>query len=344
MKPHLNPGPVTATGSSHSPPHRCSRQGSRTGHSGQRRQRGAALLLALLTAALAATLSASSYWQQWQAWQIERSERQRVQSAWLLTGALDWARLILREDARASQIDHLAEPWAVPLQESRLNTFLAAQEQNPEALLTESFLSGRIHDMQARLNLRNLVEGSGEQMRLSPTGMASFAKLFQALGLPQEELLQFADRLQRTLQARPNATLLPQHFEQLQWLGLSPSTLQRLAEHATWLPERTALNLNTSGELALYASVPGLERAQAQRLVQQRERAHFTSLEQAAAAFGAASTHISAERFTLSSRYFLLQGQLRLDELTVQERSLVLREGINVRTVWRQRGGTSGQI
>ncbi|BAO80245.1 type II secretory pathway, component PulK [Serpentinimonas raichei] len=333
MKPLLDPG----TGTGHSP--LTSRHGSRTPPSGPHKQRGAALLLALLTAALAATLSASGYWQQWQAWQIEQSERQRVQSAWLLTGALDWARLILREDARASQIDHLAEPWSVPLQESRLNTFLAAQEQNPEALLTESFLSGRIHDMQARMNLRNLVEGSGQNLRLSGTGMASFAKLFQALGLPQEDLLQFSERLLRTLQAGQGAALLPQHFEQLQWLGLSPATLQRMADHATWLPERTALNLNTSSELALYASVPGLDRAQAQRLVQQRERSHFTSLEQAAPAFGSARTHINAERFTLSSRYFLLHGQLRLDELTVQERSLVLREGINVRTIWRQRGG-----
>ncbi|MDO8274830.1 MAG: type II secretion system protein GspK, partial [Serpentinimonas sp.] len=212
MKPLLDPG----TGTGHSP--LTSRHGSRTPPSGPHKQRGAALLLALLTAALAATLSASGYWQQWQAWQIEQSERQRVQSAWLLTGALDWARLILREDARASQIDHLAEPWSVPLQESRLNTFLAAQEQNPEALLTESFLSGRIHDMQARMNLRNLVEGSGQNLRLSGTGMASFAKLFQALGLPQEDLLQFSERLLRTLQAGQGAALLPQHFEQLQWL------------------------------------------------------------------------------------------------------------------------------
>jgi hypothetical protein len=59
-----------------------------------------------------------------------RPKRSRVQSAWVLTGALDWARLILREDARSGGADHLGEPWAVPLQEARLSTFLAADRNN----------------------------------------------------------------------------------------------------------------------------------------------------------------------------------------------------------------------
>ena len=64
------------------------------------RQRGAALLLAMLTVALVATLSAAALWQQWRAMAVESAERQRVQASWILGGALDWARLILREDGR----------------------------------------------------------------------------------------------------------------------------------------------------------------------------------------------------------------------------------------------------
>lgn len=60
------------------------------------------------------------------------AERARVQSAWILIGALDWSRLILYEDLRSGSNsyldsnDHLAEPWAVPLEEARLSSFLAA--------------------------------------------------------------------------------------------------------------------------------------------------------------------------------------------------------------------------
>jgi general secretion pathway protein K len=49
---------------------------------------------------LVATLAAGMVWQQWRAIEVETAERARVQSSWLLDGALDWARLILREDAR----------------------------------------------------------------------------------------------------------------------------------------------------------------------------------------------------------------------------------------------------
>lgn len=78
-------------------------------------QRGAALLAAMLTVTLVATFAAAALWQQWRAVEVETAERARLQSAWILVGALDWSRLILREDAITGGADHLAEPWAVPL-------------------------------------------------------------------------------------------------------------------------------------------------------------------------------------------------------------------------------------
>ena len=85
-------------------------------------QRGAALLLALLLVALVATLASAMVWQQWRAVQVEAAERARAQAAWVLDGATDWSRLILREDARTGSNDHAAEPWATPLAEARLST------------------------------------------------------------------------------------------------------------------------------------------------------------------------------------------------------------------------------
>ena len=122
------------------------------------RQRGAALLLAMLTVAIVATLASAALWRQWRAIEVEASERARLQAGWILSGALDWARLILREDARTSSVDHLGEPWAVVLQESRLSSFLAQQGQDTSDL-DSVLLSGAITDAQSRMNLTNLSAG-----------------------------------------------------------------------------------------------------------------------------------------------------------------------------------------
>ena len=64
----------------------------------RRHERGAALLTAMVIVTLVATLAAAMVWQQWRAVQAETIERSRIQSAWILSGALDWARLILRDE------------------------------------------------------------------------------------------------------------------------------------------------------------------------------------------------------------------------------------------------------
>src|SRR5256885_9807442 len=80
-----------------------------------------------------------------------------MQAAWILLGALDWSRVVLAEDARTSlQVDHLAEPWAVPLQEARLSTFLAAQNNVSQvddgmADMQDAFLSGRSEEHTSEL-------------------------------------------------------------------------------------------------------------------------------------------------------------------------------------------------
>ena len=76
------------------------------------RQRGAALLTAMVIVTLVATLASARVWQQWRAVQVEVAERARAQALWILNGAVDWARLILREDARtASAARPCAPPW-----------------------------------------------------------------------------------------------------------------------------------------------------------------------------------------------------------------------------------------
>ena len=166
-------------------------------------QRGAALLMAMLTVTLVATFAAAAAWQQWRATEVEAAERTRVQAGWVLVGALDWARLILRQDAMTGGADYLSEPWAVPLEEARLSTFLAAGQGPAGGAPSDSdddnamneFLSGRIIDLQSRLNVLNLVAGG----TVSQPAMLAFGRLFSVLGLPQSELDLLAQNLQLAL-------------------------------------------------------------------------------------------------------------------------------------------------
>lgn len=306
------------------------------------RQNGAALLMAMLTVALVASLAAGALWQQWRSVEIETAERARVQSQWVLTGALDWARLILREDARTGGADHLAEPWAVPLEEARLSTFLAADKTSTASddSASQAFLSGLISDLQARMNVTNLVDGN----KVSEPAMRAFAKLFERLGLPPSELTALAENLRQASNTGPDnptaqqAPLLPQRVEQLVWLGLSPRSLALLRPYITLLPVRTPVNLNTASATVLYASIPSLDMALAQRLVSTRQSAHFRTLADAAALLGQNAKLLNEAQHSVSTRFLEVQGRLRLDQSVVVERSVVQRDGLNVKTLWRDRG------
>lgn len=320
------------------------------------RQRGAALLLAMLTVALVATLSAAALWQQWRSAEVEAAERRRLQASWILVGALDWARLILREDGRGNRnsgaSDHLGEPWATPLEEARLSSFLAADKNNSAEELMPAFLSGEMIDLQSRLNFRNLVKlnrtGTEAKAEISAVDVATFTRLFSLLNLPAAELTTATENLLRTTERALNdpkpsdSPLLPQRYAQLRWLGLSERTLTALQPHVTVLPERTPLNLNTASAEALSASVPGLDLALAQQVVGGRGVAPFNDLAAAIARIpGASDKTVTRDTHDVRSRFFEVRARLRLDEVLIEERSLVQRNGLITQVRWRERVSAS---
>lgn len=315
--------------------------------SNQQRQLGAALLTAMLTVALVATLASAALWQQWRQVEIEIAERGRSQTAWMMTGAMDWTRLILREDAISAQgaaADHLGEPWALAVQESKLSTFLSQDQQWREGD-AEVFLSGQVTDAQSRMNVMNLVENG----QISAPALARFAALFERLGLPLGELQTLAQQLQASLQASranpsssssPNpgpAALMPQQTAQLVWLGLSPGTVAALQAHITVLPEATPVNLNTASAEVLSAVLPGLDLASARQAVTQRQRGHWASLNAAQEALGSSGRLLDDKQHSVQSRYFEVQGRMRIDNVVQQETALVRRDGGQVRMLWRVR-------
>lgn len=303
------------------------------------RQRGAAILTAMLLVTLVAALSTAALWQQWRTLELETAERQRTQASWILQGAVDWARLILREDARTGATDHLAEPWAVPLQDAKLSAFLASEGDSAWDAMQSASLSGQINDLQGRLNLLNLVQ----EGRPHAATLQALTRLFEALRLPPAELqvlvsslllaLEPADTPTSTNQPHP---LLPRSAEQLGWLGLSPATVRVLRSYVVLLPERTPLNLNTAPPVLLQASL-GLDAAGVQRLVAARTLNPFHALSDAVQAAGVSNVVALDTLHSVNSRYFEVRARLRLGTLDTQERTVVQREGLLVKPLWKER-------
>ncbi len=303
-------------------------------------QRGAALLTALIIVTLVVTLAASMVWQQWRAVQVEAAERARMQSSWILQGALDWARLILREDARSGRPTALTEPWATPLAEARLSTFLAADKNNSADDGPEAFLSGAITDAQSRFNLANVLDASG---KLSQPDLDALERLCQTVGASTDVAARIAAGL-RDAQAAgaaagSTAPLRPRTLAQLAWLGVDNATIAALEPYATLLPVRTPVNANTAPREVLAAVIKGLDLATAERLVQLRQREPFKTLGAVEAQIPALAP-LNGQQVSVVSSFFEVRGRLRLEDRVLEQRSLVERRGLDMLVLQREQVST----
>ncbi len=296
------------------------------------------MLTAMLIVVLVTTLASAMVWQQWRAVQVESAERARTQAAWILTGSLDWARLILREDARSGRATTLSEPWATPLAEARLSTFLATDRDNTDGG-PDAFLSGGIVDAQSRYNLRNLIDDSGKVVNAE---LFAIQRLFESIGVAPDAATRVASGLRDALAAAgsadraPTAPLMPRNVGQLAWLGIDADSVRRLSPYVVILPVRTPVNLNTASREVIAASIDGLDVGGAERLVQARQRTPFKTLAEAQTLLPA-TLKMEENRVGVLSNFFEVRGRLRLDDRVLEELSLVERRGLDVVALQRRR-------
>ena len=307
----------------------------------------------MIIVTLIASLAAGMVWQQYRAVQIEAADRARAQSGWILQGALDWARLILREDAQANRqkaVDHLGEPWAVPLAEARLSTFLAADRSNAsDDDGPEAFLSGSIEDAQSHYNLRALLGGAQvpelEKRVLerlctqvnAPPGTAAviITGLRAAFPAPASAASAPAPAASDPVVSE-SGPLQPAGVDQLAWMGLDADTIKRLQPYVVLLPKPTAVNLNTAPREVIAALFDGVDLASAERLVQGRKARPLQNADDAKT-FLPATVDIAAGRASVESSFFFVTGRLRLDERQLEQRSLIERQGLNMVVLARER-------
>jgi general secretion pathway protein K len=285
-------------------------------------ERGSAVIMAMLVVAVTTTLVAGALWQQSALIRETENERALAQARWLLRGAIDWAGVILQEDARTSTVDHRGEPWAVPLADTRLNE----NDGRPAA-----FIAGAIEDEQGKFNLRNLAGADG-------VNRDELEVLRRLLALVRIDT-HFADLIaSRTLDAlaarRAEADLGRAFADELLQVGLAPGALERLRPLVTVLPEPTPLNVNTAPAELLAARVADLALVDAKRLVAGRDRAYFKDLADAVQRLRQASPLASESGLAVATRYFAIEGTVTYGAARVSARALVRRQPNRLEVLW----------
>ena len=283
------------------------------------------MVMAMLVVAVTATLVAGVFWRQNVVVRQAENELSYAQAKWLIRGAIDWAGIILREDARTSNVDHFGEPWAVPLADTHLN-----QDDGRDPV----FLAGEIRDEQAKYNLRNLAGPAGVNAR----ELAVLRRLLALVGAREG----LADPVaERVLTAVPGAGGRKQTALGLasidDLLGvddISAGVVERLRPFVTVLPQATPVNANTAPAEVLAARFENLALADARRLVASRDRAFFKDRTDVLNRITELKLQASDAEIAVATRFFGVTGTVSYRRARLQAQALLRRDGNRVEALW----------
>ena len=240
----------------------------------RKRQLGVAVVLAMGVVAMAA-LAATAMVTTQSTWSRENElTADHVQAQTLIRAGADWARAILGDDRRLSDIDYLGEPWAMRL---------------PPMSVESGELSGYIEDEQGKFNVNNMIKGG----KANPAQVAHFTRLLSLLGLPAGLAGSLVDWLDSDSEPQPQggaedsayASQQPPYLAANRAItdiaelalvqGFDDNARRRLRPFLTALPSFTTVNANTAPAEVLAAIMDGLGLDAARELVAQRNRTYF---------------------------------------------------------------------
>ena len=296
------------------------------------RERGAVVIVAMLIVALAATAASLMLQQQDSAIRQLEAARDYEQARWLLNGGAQWARVILRADARSSTIDHGGELWASGL---------------PPTDIEQGQLSGEIRDQQGLFNLNNLVRDGKSSVR----DIAIFKRLLQTIGLRVDLADAIADWIDADsdLQspegaedayylslATPYRTAnqpMSAIEELLRVRGCDKATVALLQRFATVLPRRTPVNVNMAPPEVLAAIVDGLTLPEAQVLASNRRTRPFLGRDDFRTRLPRTELNVDNEDFSIDTQFFLVQGRAKVGKANLRMQALVQRNGVTLPSI-----------
>ncbi|HEY0293767.1 MAG TPA: type II secretion system minor pseudopilin GspK [Bordetella sp.] len=331
------------------------------------RQRGAAVIAALIIVAIVAALCSSLFLRQTATVRQVENEEARVQARWLLTGGIDWARLILREHSSRESSTQGDQIWAVPVQDTRIT-----QPGDDRVAL----FSGMLEDEQGKFNLYNLASNGV----IAADQLALLQRLMANLNLPASLAQQMAALIaqsqprgvlesagtpaaagvtgsvastpdqtnaaaglagasaQANTAASPAAAPMPRNIDDVAgFLGADEATRLVLARAMTVLPVNTVINVNTAPPEVIAALVPGLSLAQASNLTGDRDRGHwFVDTGDFANRIASLVPEVPAPQVTVTSAWFMATGTVAYERARLTLRALLSSVGGGTSLLWTQ--------
>ncbi|MFZ6861247.1 type II secretion system minor pseudopilin GspK [Undibacterium sp. Ji67W] len=336
-----------------------------------KQQTGVAVVTALLLTTLAITIVASLFWQQQVQVRSIENQRMQLQKKWILRGAIDWARLILREDARHSTADYLGEPWAVKLENTRLDQYV--EDGNTDARDNDATLSGQIVDAQASYNLNNLATNAKVDLR----EVAVFSRLLTNLRLPSGLATAAANAVAQTQPKIPQASVpdltgnIPGNvpgnsvnnpasgpvetnptssssntsvqflrFTQVDDLlavpGFTPDMLRILRPYVVVLPRTggiTPVNVNTASAEVISARIDGVSMGDAAQMIASRDTAFFATASDFTHRFSEKTKNIGPSDVDVKTGFFVVNGKVKMNRSALDVSALVSRATDGTTTV-----------
>ncbi len=306
------------------------------------RQQGAAILIALVAVIVAASVAASMIGNLGHSIDSATGRQDQAQARLLARGAADWARNILADDMKRTQVDHLREPWTVKVPPTPVDSGPLDGE-----------ISGEITDWSGLFNINNLAPDG----KRNPGAHKAFTRLLNTLNVNGAEATKLADDLQAWIsttdsdgkklnRGSPTAdgvtaprSELADINELRQLPGFNDMLLERLTQYAVAVPAPSKINVNTAPAEVLAAIVDKLSLDQARILVAERDRAWFKDKADFTARLKNYAQHAQApdnDSIDVVSQYFLLTGRASHGRAMVRMEVLLDRKDIWPEILWQR--------
>lgn len=305
----------------------------------KRRQKGVAVVTALLLTTLAVTIVASLFWQQQVQVRSMENQRLRLQTRWILRGALDLSRLILNQDFMDSPTYTQANGiWATPLEETRLDDYVERERLDGENY--NATLSGRMVDAQSRYNLNNLASNK----TVNTAELKVFERLLSNLKLDSGLATAVANQVASTQTVSSLASTqssssgsepvgLVRVEDLLDVAGFTPQAIEQLRDYVIVLPTSgVAVNVNTASAELISALVPGLSLSDAAAVVATRKTVYYRQLSDFSALSQVTGKTIAAT-WAVRSDYFMAYSRVKLDRASLDTQALLYRPGRPITSV-----------
>ncbi|MEN9868108.1 MAG: hypothetical protein RL748_3698 [Pseudomonadota bacterium] len=334
-----------------------------------KRQQGVAIITAVLLTALALTIVGNLFWQQNVQLRMVENQQLKQKTRWILIGALDFARLLLNEDLKRTQTDDLTEPWATPLAETRLDSYLERNEDATDA--GNASFSGKISDASALYNLENLATNRIINkyevavlkkllinVRLNPSFADAVALAVassqkppvvvpnnpnnppppptpgQVTGAPPPGGGTEGPPVPETPGKEPSPVSRLEDL--LAVTGFTPAMVETLKKYVTVLPRQngalSTVNINTTSAEVLSARIDTLSLSQAKSIILARERTPYRNI-----AFFWTNNNITADPkylVDIRSDFFIATSTAKVDHATLESTALIHRTQAGTRILW----------